>query len=86
MPTDKNNQAPRKLTKITVEDNRGTRLEVSLFIAGPMLHDYIKETMQVWADQWDGRADKIHVYVEGEGGFEWIKPGEMKDQQPHQPA
>lgn len=84
MDQGKNNQTPRMLTTITVQDDRGTSLSVTLYIGGPMLHDYIKEAMRVWADEWGGEPD--HIYVKQAGNsFEFIKPGELKEQQPHQP-
>lgn len=87
MSQDKNNQAPRTLTTITVQDKRGTKIAVTLYIGGPMLHDYIKEVMRVWSDEWCGEPDHIYVHQSGPmgGDFEWIKPGELKEQQPHQP-
>lgn len=82
MSTDKNME--RHLTTITVVDDRGTSMAVTLYIAPNMLQDYLREAVQVWADQWCGKAD--HVFVKSAGdSYEWIKPGDMKEQQPHTP-
>jgi len=75
---------PRQLTKISVEDKRGTRLELTIYISSPMLHDYIKEVIRVWADEWGGNADTIHIVQQGDS-YEWIQPGELKEQEPHNP-
>ncbi len=55
------NTTPKPLTTITIKDNRGTSISLTLFLS-PLQHtDFCRELSKVWADQFGGTSTETLI-------------------------
>lgn len=81
MPDEKNK------TIILIKDNRGSEIQVTLFLTPNNLNNYINGLVGFWSDYYDGNADQV-FFSQGKTGIgsgmaEWLPPDKPEDVDPH---